>query len=78
MEVRGLSIVILLTVETRGVTRGARGTQFPGRRSLCGRWKADHYATMSQVLSYILYICFRKTSVSNMRAPNWLLAPGAI
>jgi len=30
-------------------------------------------STISQVLSSIQYICFRKTSVSNMRAPNLLL-----
>ena len=30
--------------------------------------------TMSQILSSIEYICFRKTSGSNMWAPNLLLA----
>jgi len=33
---------------------------------------------MLQVLSSIQYICFRKTSISNMGSPNLLLAPGAI
>jgi len=34
--------------------------------------------TMSQVLSSIQYICFLKTSVSNMGPPNLLIVPGAI
>jgi len=34
--------------------------------------------TMSQVLSSIQYICFRKTVGSNMESPNLLLASGAI
>jgi len=38
----------------------------------------QNVATMSQVLSSIQYICFRKTLGSNMGAPNFLLAPGAI
>jgi len=33
---------------------------------------------MLQALSSIQYICFRKTSGSNMGAPNLLLAPDAI
>jgi len=33
---------------------------------------------MSQLLSSVLYICFRKTSGSNIGAPNLLHAPGAI
>jgi len=62
-----------------GVTRG---TQFPGRRVTMGA--PNHCGgrrkvpTMSQVLSSIQYICLWKTSVSNMGAPNLLLAPGAI
>ena len=67
----------------RGVTRVERGAQFPGRRitrgkgghNSRGRWKAP---TMLQVLSSVQYICFRKTSGSNMGAPNLLLAPGTI
>ena len=38
----------------------------------------QNVATMSQVLSSIQYICFRKTLGSNMGAPNFLLVPGAI
>jgi len=53
----------------RGVTKGAK---FPGRRTTA------RLTTISQVLSSIQYICFRKTSGSNMGAPNLLLAPGAI
>jgi len=34
--------------------------------------------TMLHKLYSTQYICFRKTSSSNMRAPNSLLAPGAI
>jgi len=34
--------------------------------------------TVSQVLSSMEYICFRKTSGSNMGTPNLLLALGAI
>ena len=33
---------------------------------------------IATVLSSIQWICFRKNSGSNMRAPNLLLAPGAI
>jgi len=34
--------------------------------------------TMSPILVSIQNICFRKTSGSNMGAPNLLLVPGAI
>jgi len=67
---------------TRGVTTWGQEEQFPGRRianggaqSLRGRWKITK---LSQVLSSIQYICFRKISGSNMGAPNLLLAPGPI
>jgi len=40
-----------------------------------GRWKVP---TVSQVFSSIQLICFRKTSSSNMGAPNLFLALGAI
>jgi len=59
-----------------------KGAQFPGRRVTMGA--PNHcegrrkVPTMSQVLSSIQYMCFRKTSVSNMGAPDLLLAPGAI
>jgi len=45
------------------------GAQFSGRRKV---------PIMSQVLSSVQHICFRKISVSNMGASNSLLAPGAI
>jgi len=66
----------------RGVTREAKGAQFPGFRVTM--WAPNHCGgrlkvpTMSQVLSSIQYICFRKTSGSNMGAPNLLLDPRAI
>ena len=47
-----------------------------GAQNNCeGRWKVP---TMSKALSSIQWICFRKTSGSNMGAPNLFLAPGAI
>jgi len=46
-----------------------------GAESLWGRHKVP---TMSQILSSVQYICFRKTSGSNMGPPNLLLGPGAI
>jgi len=73
---------------TRSVTRGQGGaiprapSHYGGAKSLrgapngCGRRRK--VPTMPQVLSSMQYICFRKTSVSNMGAPNLLLAPGAI
>jgi len=72
----------------RGVTRGERGTKFPGCRVImgvpnhCGVRRIagvrQKVPTMSQALSLIQCICFRKTSGSNMGVPNVLLAPGAI
>jgi len=47
---------------------GERGEQFNGRRKVL---------TMSEVLSSIQCIFFRKTSGSNRGAPNLLVAPGA-
>jgi len=65
-----------------------RGDISPSAASLQGaeslREAPNDYAwrrkvsTMSQVLSSIQYICFQKTSGSNMGAPNLLLIPGAI
>ena len=52
----------------RGRTRG-QGGHFPGRRKSL---------MMSQILSSMQNICFRKTSDSNMAASNSLLVPGAI
>ena len=58
---------------SRGVTRGARGAQFHGRRITLGRWNTAGGAewlwgrqkvpTMSQALSSIQYICFRKKNL---------------
>jgi len=66
----------------RGVSRGfKRGTisrspnHYGGAESLRGRRKVP---TVSQVHCLIQYICFRKTSGSNMGASHLLLAPGAI
>jgi len=58
----------------RCVTRWARGAQFPGRRITTGAEKSQ------QCYKYFLQqlICFRKTSGSNMGAPNLCLAPGTI
>ena len=56
-------------------TGGQRGLNSPGAESLWGRRKVP---TMSQVLSSIQCIWFRKISGSNMGASNLLLAPGAI
>jgi len=63
-----------------GAYRGwARGSQFPGRRitmgalNHCGRHRK--VSAMSQVLSSVQYICFRKTSGTNMEAQNLFLAP---
>ena len=70
---------LLLHRPVPGVWR--RGHNSPGPESL---WAPNDYgwlqnvATMSQVLSSIQYICFRETLGSNMGAPNFLLAPGAI
>jgi len=55
-----------------GVTRGDNA---PGAESLLGLRKV---ATMSQVLSLVQLICFRKSSGSNMRVPDLLLEAGAI
>jgi len=63
----------------RGVTRGE---QFPGRRitTRSAEWRQGRQKvqTMSQVFSSIQYICFLKTSNSNMLVPTLLLAPGAV
>ena len=57
-----------------------QGAQFPGRRITmrapndCGTPKSPSNITRTSVQ----YICFRKTSGSNIGSPNLLLAPGAI
>ena len=65
-----------------GTWRGGEGSTIPraaihygGVESLRGRRKVP---TLSQVLSSIQYICFRKTLGLNMGAPNLCLAPCAI
>jgi len=74
---------VLSATLIRGITREARGAQFPGALSL---WRCQmttgspksHNNVTSTVLSSIQSICFWKTSGSNMGAPNLLLSPGAI
>ena len=54
------------------------GNNSPGAKSL---WERRKVPTLSQVLSSMQYICFRKTSGSNTgvpNLPNLLLVPGAI
>ena len=60
----------------QGRNEGGKGGTIPGAPNHWGgRWKVS---TMSHALSSIQYICLRKTSGSNMGAPNLLLAPGVI
>jgi len=73
---------LIITTPDQGRNNGGQEGTIP--------WASNHYGgaesvrgpqkvpKMSQVLSSIQYICFRKTSGSNMGAPNLLLAPGAI
>jgi len=69
-------------LNNQGCKEGGKEAQFPGHRITMGApnhcGSRRKVLTMSQVLPSIQYICFRKTSVSNMGAPNLLLAPGAI
>ena len=60
---------------SKGITIPWGSNHYGGTDSLRG---APNVPTMSQLLSSIQYICFRRTSGSNMGAPNLLLAPGAI
>ena len=64
-----------MSITARGVTRGARGERFPGRRITAGGAEKSE-----QCLKYFVQqrICFRKISGSNTGAPNLFLAPGAI
>jgi len=78
----GLVVLCICASLDRGVTRGGKGGTIPptknhygGAESLRGRRKVT---AMSQVLSSIQCICFRKTSGSNMGAPTHFLATGAI
>jgi len=61
---------------------GARWAQFPGHRITAGVAKCllgcRKVPTISQVLSSMQQIFFRKTSGSNMGAPDLLLAAGAV
>jgi len=60
---------------TRGVTRGAKGAQFPGRQITMGA--LNHCGGGRKVpITCFKCICFRKTSGSNMGAPNLLLSLG--
>jgi len=64
--------------EARGVARGTvtrAPSHHEGANSLRGHRRGP---TVSQVLSLMQYICFQKTSASNMWPSNFLLAPGAI
>jgi len=61
-----------LKLTSRGVTRGHNAPDVESLR------ECRKVPTMSQVLSSTQYICFWKTSGSNMWASNLLLAPGAI
>jgi len=77
-----------LVVKSGGVTRRARGAQFPGHQVTMGapnhcrsaQWlrKCRKVPTMWQILSSMQNICFQKTSVLNIGAPNLLLTLGAI
>ena len=60
----------------QGRNEGDQRGAIPRAPNRCGGRKK--VPTMSQVLSSIQYICFRKTSGANMGAPNLLLAQGAI
>jgi len=53
-------------------------SRYGGAKSVRGAPNRQKVPTMSQVLPSIHYICFQKTSHSNMGAPNLLLAPGAM
>jgi len=75
IDLQILQSVLWCRLARRGVTRGERGNNSPGAESLRGRRKVT---TMSHVLSPKQYICFRKTSGSNMGVPNVLPSPGAI
>jgi len=64
----------------QGSNDEGQGAQFPGRRITmrapndCGAPKSHNNVTRTSVQ----YVCFRKSSGSNIGAPNLLLAPGAI
>jgi len=64
----------------QGRNDGGEGARFPGRRITmkalndCGAPKSPNNVTRPSIQC----ICFRKTSGSNIWAPNLLLGPGAI
>ena len=58
----------------QGRKDGGQGGRFPGRQITMRAPKSPNEITRTSVQ----YICFRKTSGLNTRAPNLLLAPGAI
>jgi len=60
------------TAHAQGRNDGGKGGTISRAPNHCG------VVEKSQAFLSIQYICFRKTSGSNMGAPNLLLAPGAI
>jgi len=76
IEYLDLSINTIEYIEVSG-SQGSDdgGHNSPGAESL---WGVPIIPTMSQVLSSMQYICFRKCSGSNMGALSLLLASGAI
>ena len=65
----------------QGRNEGGRGGTIPQAPNHCGgEWLRAVLKSpaMSQALSSMQYICFRKISGSNTGAPNLLLVPGGI
>jgi len=73
--------VQVILIWTQGRNEGAKGAQFPGCRVTMGapnhRGGAENVPTMSQVLSSMQYICFRKTNFEQGGAKR-ASCPGAI
>jgi len=69
-------------VESRDVTRRGKKGTIPWAPNHVGSLNdcigSRKLPTISQVLSSITYNCFRKSSGSNIWAPNLRLPPGAI
>jgi len=72
--VRAVYHDLLRRVTARSNQGRNEGAQFTGRRITMRAPKSPDNVTRTSVQ----YICFRKTSGSNIGAPNLLLAPGAI